>query len=121
MKKSFVSVLIAGVVIFMTLGSGAIFAQTGYAVHYSDWFQGKRTANNEVFDQNTHTAAHKKLPFGTKVKITNLSNDRSVVVRINDRMPTRNSNIIDVSKSAAEQLNFVREGRVRVNLEVIDD
>ncbi len=121
MKKSFVSVLITGVIIFMALGSGVLFAQTGYAVHYSDWFQGKRTANNEIFDQNKLTAAHKKLPFGTKVRITNLGNDRSVIVRINDRMPTRNSNIIDVSKSAAEKLNFVREGRVRVNLEVIND
>ncbi len=94
-------------------------AETGTAVHYSDKFQGKKTASNEIFDQNGLTGAHKKFPFGTNVKVTNLSNDRSVVVKINDRMARKNRNAIDVTRRAAEELGFVKNGRARVKLEVV--
>lgn len=119
MNINFRSVLITGALIASLVSTGAL-AETGYAVHYSDVFQGRKTANNEIFDQNKLTAAHKKIKFGTRVKVTNLENDRSVIVTINDRMATRNKNIIDVSKSAAKELDFIKAGRARVNLEIID-
>ena len=112
-------VLLIGTLI-LTLISTATLAETGYAVHYSDVFQGRKTASNEIFDQNELTAAHKKIKFGTRVKVTNLENDHSVIVKINDRMATRNRNIIDVSKRAAKELDFVKQGRARVSLEILD-
>ena len=120
MKKSLISILLAAAVSFMVMGSNIVSAETGYAVHYSNKFQGKKTASKEIFDQNKLTAAHKKFPFGTKVKVTNLENDRSVIVKINDRMATRNSNVIDVSKRAAKELGFIKQGRARVSLEAVD-
>ncbi|CAE6505522.1 rare lipoprotein A [Nitrosomonas nitrosa] len=120
MKKDLISMSLIAAISFMVLGSSSVSAETGYAVHYSNLFQGKKTASKEIFDQRKLTAAHKKHPFGTRVKVTNLDNDQSVVVKINDRMPTRNSNIIDVSKRAAEELGFVKQGRAHVRLEVVD-
>ena len=120
MKKNFVLIFVVSAIISLSLISGVAAAETGYAVHYSDKFQGRKTANNEIFDQNGLTAAHKKFPYGTKVKVTNLENDRSVVVKINDRMRTRNRNLIDVTKRAAEELGFVKKGRARVSLEVVN-
>ncbi len=108
------------VILALLFASVTVQAETGYAVHYSDVFQGRKTANNEIFDQNKLTAAHKKIKFGTQVKVTNLSNDRSVIVTVNDRMARRNSNIIDVSKRAAEELDFVKQGKARVSLEILD-
>jgi rare lipoprotein A len=120
MKKNFASLLIATTIICLSLISGLAVAETGYAVHYSNKFQGKKTANGETFDQNELTAAHKKFSYGTRVKVTNLENDRSVVVKINDRMRTSNRNVIDVTKRAAEELGFVKKGRTRVSLEVVN-
>ncbi len=120
MSKKIVSMVAIGVAACMLLLSGAVLAESGYAVHYSDKFQGRKTANNEIFDQNELTAAHKKLPFGTQVKVTNLANDRSVVVKINDRMARRNTNVIDLTKRAAEELGFVKSGRTKVKLEVVN-
>ncbi len=108
------------VTLVLSFVSTAVLAEEGYAVHYSDVFQGRKTASNEIFDQNALTAAHKKIKFGTRVKVTNLENDKSVIVKVNDRMPTRNRNIIDVSKRAAEELGFVKQGKARVNLEILD-
>lgn len=111
MKKNFVLIFVVSAIISLSLISGVAAAETGYAVHYSDKFQGRKTANNEIFDQNGLTAAHKKFPYGTKVKVTNLENDR---------MRTRNRNLIDVTKRAAEELGFVKKGRARVSLEVVN-
>ena len=119
MKKNFEFVLITGALILSLISTGAL-AETGYAVNYSDVFQGRKTANNEIFDQSKLTAAHKKIKFGTRVKVTNLENNRSVIVTINDRMATRNRNIIDLSKSAAKELDFIKAGRARVSLEILD-
>ncbi len=120
MNKNFVSIFVVSAIISMSLISAVAAAETGYAVHYNDKFQGKKTANNEIFDQNGLTAAHKKFPYGTKVKVTNLENDHSVVLKINDRMRTRNRNLIDVTKRAAEELGFLKKGRARVSLEVVN-
>lgn len=97
--------------------SGRGYRAEGTASYYGRAHHGKRTASGERFDQNALTAAHRTLAFGTRVKVTNLDNGRSVVVRINDRGPFGRGRIIDVSKAAAEQLNMLRSGTARVRLE----
>jgi rare lipoprotein A len=94
--------------------------QTGKASFYADKFDGHPTASGEKYRHSKLTGAHKSLPFGTKVKVTNLSNNQTVEVVINDRGPYVDGRIIDVSKSAAEQLGFVNQGITEVKLEVID-
>ncbi|WP_070884356.1 septal ring lytic transglycosylase RlpA family protein [Pseudomonas argentinensis] len=89
----------------------------GKASYYGKAHHGNRTASGERFNQNALTAAHRTLPFGTMVKVTNLNNDRSVVVRINDRGPFARGRIIDVSRKAAESLDMIRSGVVPVRVE----
>jgi len=93
-------------------------AEEGTANFYSDKFQGKKLASGEKYDKNKLTASHKTLAFGTKVKVTNLDNSKSVVVTINDRMKKSNSAVIDVSRKAAQELGFVKAGKAKVKLEV---
>ncbi len=100
--------------------AGTSVAAEGKAVYYSDFFQGRTTASGETFDQNKLTAAHKTLPFGTQVRVVNLENDKSVTVKINDRMARRNTNLIDLSRSAAEEIGMVRKGVVPVRVEVVE-
>ncbi|MCB1687580.1 MAG: septal ring lytic transglycosylase RlpA family protein [Halioglobus sp.] len=90
----------------------------GIALHYSDRLQGKRTASGEVFDQDAMTAAYRSLPFGSKVKVTNLENGNSVVVTVNDRMASRNKNTIDVTRRAAQELGFEHRGKAQVSIEL---
>jgi rare lipoprotein A len=97
-------------------GSG----EEGLASYYHDSLQGNRTANGEIFDQNAWTAAHRTLPFGTKVRVTRLSNGKSIVVRINDRGPFVAGRIIDLSRRGAQELGFLRDGVVRVRVEVVE-
>ncbi|MBD9676776.1 septal ring lytic transglycosylase RlpA family protein [Pseudomonas sp. PDM18] len=97
--------------------SGRGYRAEGTASYYGKAHHGKRTASGERFNQNALTAAHRTLPFGTRVRVTNLDNGRSVVVRINDRGPFGRGRIIDVSKAAAEQLNMLRSGTAPVRLE----
>jgi rare lipoprotein A len=95
--------------------------QTGYATYYGDRFHGRKTASGERFDQHELTAAHRTLPFGTTVRVTNRKNGRQVIVRINDRGPWGGrGRIIDVSKTAARQLGMLRDGVVPVIIEVLD-
>ena len=96
------------------------YTQTGYASYYSNYFQGKGTASGESFHQDSLTAAHLYLPIGTEVEVTNLSNDRSVVVTINDRGPYVEGRIIDLSRKAAEKLGFIEEGETEVRIEVVE-
>ncbi len=93
-------------------------AEEGIANFYSDKFQGRKVASGEVYDKNKLTASHKTLPYGTKVRVTNLDNSKSVVVTINDRMKKSNKAVIDVTRKAAEDLGFVKAGKARVKLEV---
>lgn len=95
------------------------FVQEGYASYYGNEFRDKRTASGEIYDPQKLTAAHPTLPFNTYVKVTNLENGRSVVVRINDRGPFKKKRIIDLSLKAAEMLDMVAKGVVRVRIEVI--
>ncbi len=92
---------------------------TGIAAYYSNVFHGRRTASGERYNKNAYTAAHKRLPFGTRVRITNLENRKSVVLKINDRGPHTKNRIIDVSRRAARDLGFIRKGLTKVRLEVI--
>lgn len=94
-------------------------ASTGIASWYGPGFHGRQTASGARFDQNALTAAHRSLPFGTKVRVTNLSNGRSVVVTINDRGPFVGGRIIDLSKKAASKIGMVRQGTAKVRVEVI--
>ncbi len=100
---------------------GEQWAQIGKASYYSSRLHGRRTASGEPYDETALTAAHPTLPFGTLVKVTNLYNDRSVVLRINDRGPFVGHRIIDVSQVAAEQLGMIRAGSVRVRVEHFAD
>lgn len=94
--------------------------QTGKASFYADKFEGRPTASGEKYRHNKLTAAHKTLPFGTKVKVINLDNNKSVEVIINDRGPYVDGRIIDLSKSAAEQLGFINQGLAEVKVEIVD-
>ncbi|MEO1051341.1 MAG: septal ring lytic transglycosylase RlpA family protein [Bacteroidota bacterium] len=94
--------------------------QTGKASYYADKFEGRATASGEKYKHSKPTAAHRTLPFGTKVKVTNLANNKSVVVKINDRGPYVDGRVIDLSKSAAETLGFVNDGLAEVKIEVVD-
>lgn len=90
---------------------------TGVASYY---WQGRGTASGERFNPGALTAAHRTLPFGTKVRVTNLRNGRTVVVRINDRGPFVRGRVIDVSRAAASELGFTGSGVTRVSLAVLD-
>jgi rare lipoprotein A len=93
----------------------------GQASYYGARHHGNKTASGERFDQNALTAAHRSLPFGSRVQVTNLRNDKSVVVRINDRGPYAKKRIIDLSQKAAEQLDMLRDGVVPVRVEQLSD
>ncbi|WP_437881794.1 septal ring lytic transglycosylase RlpA family protein [Pseudomonas sp. LRF_L74] len=101
-------------------GTPGDYRADGKASYYGKAHHGNRTANGERFDQNALTAAHRTLPFGSRVRVTNLNNDRSVIVRINDRGPYGRGRIIDVSKRAAEELGMIRSGIVPVRLESLE-
>jgi rare lipoprotein A len=94
--------------------------QTGKASFYADKFEGIQTASGEKYRHSKLTGAHKTLPFGTKVRITNLANDKTVEVTINDRGPYVEGRIIDLSKAAAEELGFLNNGVADVKLEIVD-
>lgn len=93
--------------------------EIGLASFYADKYDGRVTASGEIFDQNKMTAAHRTLPFGSKVKVTNLENKKSIIVVINDRGPFVNDRVIDLSKAGAKKLDFVSSGVVKVKIEVL--
>ena len=112
-------------IVFILIGFVAIFSceaqiQTGTASFYADHYEGKKTANGEKYKHKNFTAAHKFLPFGTIVKVTNIENGESVEVRINDRGPYIADRVIDLSRAAAEKLKFINQGLAEVKIEVID-
>jgi rare lipoprotein A len=92
---------------------------TGMASWYGPGFQGNLTANGERYDMNGISAAHKTLPFGTVVRVTNLNNGRSIDVRINDRGPFIKNRVIDLSKGAAQKIDMIRDGVVPVRLQIL--
>lgn len=96
------------------------YSQTGKASFYSSALEGKPTASGELYDGKSFTAAHKTLPFGTIVKVTNLDNDKEVQVRINDRGPFSPNRIIDLSYEAAITLEMTTKGIVKVKIVVVN-
>jgi len=109
--------------ILLLLFLGTIMqAQTvekGMASYYNESYHGRKTANGEIYDQNKLSAAHKTLPFGTKVEVYNPKNRRSVIVTINDRGPFVKGRIIELSLKAAQEINMIEDGVVSVELSVI--
>ncbi|MEM9982330.1 MAG: septal ring lytic transglycosylase RlpA family protein, partial [Bacteroidota bacterium] len=95
--------------------------QKGKASYYADKFNGRKTASGEIFSNNKMTAAHRTLAFNTVVRVTNLTNNKSVVVRINDRGPYAHNRIIDLSKVAARKLDMIRTGTAKVKVEAIKE
>jgi rare lipoprotein A len=93
------------------------YRQVGTASWYGPGFHGKETANGEIFDSGKLTAAHRKLPLGAEVKVTNLDNGRTVTVKINDRGPYKKGRVLDLSKAAAKRLGMVEEGLTQVRIE----
>src|SRR3954467_11404375 len=96
-------------------------AAVGIASFYGQKYQGRRTASGEVYDMRKMTAAHRSLPFGVNVRVTDLSNNRAVIVRINDRGPFVRNRIIDLSLAAARQLGIVQHGSAQVRLEILSE
>jgi rare lipoprotein A len=116
------------VIIFLFIGvSQPTFAQKndktqiGSASWYGSKYHGRKTSSGERYNKNEMTAAHKTLPFGTKVKVTNPANDKSVVLRINDRGPFVGNRIIDVSEAAARKLEIHSAGVAKVKVEVLNE
>jgi peptidoglycan lytic transglycosylase len=95
------------------------YTQTGEASYYADKFNGRKTASGQRYSHRKLTAAHRTLPFGSMVKVTNLNNRRRVTVRINDRGPWKRGRIIDLSRAAAEKLDMIRAGVARVRIDVL--
>lgn len=101
------------------VAQGPEFVEEGIASYYGRKFHGRKTANGEVFDMYGVSAAHKKLPFGTRVRVVRLDTGRELEVRINDRGPFIAGRIIDLSYGAARKLDMVRDGIAQVRLEVL--
>ncbi|NJO51538.1 MAG: septal ring lytic transglycosylase RlpA family protein, partial [Leptolyngbyaceae cyanobacterium RM2_2_4] len=95
------------------------FSVRGMASWYGPGFHGNRSASGEIFNQNALTAAHRNLPFGTQVRVTNLSNGQSVIVRINDRGPYSGGRVIDLSAAAARAVGLIQAGVAPVSLDVL--
>ncbi len=113
------SLVAVGLILGLMTNSGTGYYQTGVASWYGPNFQGNPTASGEVFDMNEMTAAHKSLPFNTRVRVVDLSSGKRVVVRINDRGPFIKDRIIDLSRRAAERLGIIDTGTARVGLKVL--
>lgn len=119
MKTKTILLIIFTLQVSLTKAQENSYIKIGIASFYADKFEGRQTANGEIYYHAKRTAAHRTLPFGTVVKVTNLENNKFVVVRINDRGPFVDNRIIDLSKSAAEDLEFVKKGLAKVKVEEI--
>ena len=104
-----------------TMLPGIALVTEGTASYYAPRFRRRKTANGEYFSRSHFTAAHRTLPFGTSVRVINLENGKTVVVRINDRGPFQHGRIIDVSPAAAREIGLVRSGVVNVRIEAYNE
>ncbi len=91
----------------------------GIASYYAEKFNGRKTANGEIYDGTKMTAACNSLPLGTWIRVTNLSNNRTVIVKTNDRLHPRMTRVVDMSRAAAEKLGFIKKGLTKVKVEVL--
>lgn len=115
-------VLLAAMLVFaLPIFADYIYKSEAVASYYADKFHGRTTSNGEIFNMYALTAAHKTLPFNTKVVVTNLSNGKNVTVRINDRGPFIQGREIDLSKAAAEKLDMIKSGTAKVKLTIISE
>jgi len=119
MKNKVIYLIFFLICTFHLSGQNNPYIAKGIASFYADKFEGRTTANGEIYYHSKKTAAHRALPFGSIVKVTNLENNKVVVVRINDRGPFVDNRIIDLSKSAAQELDFIGKGLADVKIEVI--
>ena len=92
-----------------------------YATYYADRFHGRRTSNGETYNKKARTCAHRKIKFGTKLKVTNPQNGRSTIVRVNDRGPYGKRAQIDLSRAAAADLDMLSTGIIKVEIEIVND
>jgi rare lipoprotein A len=122
-SKSFLFAAFCGVLSIFSLSSFLMEAveEYGKAGYYADSLHGRNTKSGEKYDKNKFTCAHMTLPFGTKIRVTRLDNDRSVVVTVNDRGKFVEGYIVDLSRAAAEQIDLIQKGVARVKVEVIED
>lgn len=104
---------------FCTLKAAQNVSREGLASWYGDDFQGNETASGEPFNMNALTAAHRDLPLGTRIRVTNLSNDRSLILKVNDRGPYIPGRSLDVSRAAARLLGFAQQGLTHVRIQVL--
>jgi rare lipoprotein A len=120
MKTNPVTGRLMALCFFLTTAAAlSAFEAEGYASWYGGKFQGRKTANGEIFDTNKLTAAHKTLPFGTKVRVTDPETGKSVIVRVNDRGPFVEDRIIDLSRAAADIIGLTSRGVARVRIEIV--
>ena len=120
MKKYHVLTALLGALLLLPLGAEELLTAETYASYYGEAFNGRPTSSGEIFDMNAYTAAHKTLPFGTFLEVTNLENGKKVVVRVNDRGPFVANREIDLSKAAAESLGMISRGVTRVSIKKVD-
>ncbi len=97
-----------------------VYVDRGIASYYGDEFHGRKTASGELYNKWDYTCAHRKLPFGVKLKVTNLENRKSVMVRVNDRGPFVKGRIIDLSYAAARKIDMIQDGTVMVKVEIVE-
>jgi len=95
-------------------------SQIGYTSYYAHKFHGRPTASGEIYDMNGLSAAHRELPLGTIIRVTHLSNGKSIIVKVNDRGPFVDGRILDLSLGAAKKLDMVNEGVARVKIEIVE-
>ena len=118
-KKYILLLLILSLLVPLSSSSSENYPQYGNASWYGGKFHGRKTASGERFNKHEFTAAHRKLPFGTIVRVTNMRNGKEVYVRINDRGPFVKGRVLDLSLASAEALHFNRRGVIRVKIEII--
>lgn len=115
-KFSFVLIFIS----FNFSFSQTLYETEGFASYYSEEFHGRKTASGEIYDMHKYTCAHPYLPFNTWLKVTNIANQKSVLVRVNDRGPFLRNRIIDLSYAAAKRLGMLGPGSIYVKLEIVN-
>jgi len=114
------------ILFILFMGGAPVIAQqkttspsTGIASYYAEKFHGRKTASGEIFDNTAMTAAHNTLPLGTFIKVTNIRNNRWVIVKVTDRLHAANRRVVDLTQAAAKKLGFIHWGLTRVKVEVV--
>lgn len=123
MNKPLMSSAVLSLMLFAGVGAQAAtppgYSQAGIASYYHDRFHGRKTASGTTYNKSALSAAHKSLPLGSKVKVTDSRTGRSVVVKINDRGPYVKGRVIDLSRAAAQEIGLTKKGLAKVKIEVL--